>query len=93
VNAPAMPGYATVVSTATPDPDLPGQPEEPDEAEYESLRTDELRPETEATEYEPPDEPSPDLADPRTPADEQAGETLDERIAQEEPDPQASEGM
>jgi hypothetical protein len=77
------------VSTYMPDPDLPGVPEDPDEAEYESLRTDELRPETELTEYEPPDEPSPELEDPQTPAEEQAGETLDERIAQEEPE----EGM
>lgn len=85
-----MPG---VVSTSMPDPDLP-QPEQPSDAEeYEALRTDELRPESEVTEYDPPDEPRPELTDPPTPADERGGETLDERVAQEEPEQHDREGM
>jgi hypothetical protein len=37
----------------------------------------------------PPERPSPDVARGRTAAEDAAGETLDERLAQEEPDPAA----
>jgi len=38
----------------------------------------------------PPERPSREVAHGMTPADEAAGETLDERLEQEEPDPSAS---
>jgi hypothetical protein len=37
----------------------------------------------------PPERPSPDVAHGVTPAEDAAGESLDERVAQEEPDPSA----
>ena len=49
----------------------------------DALGTDELRPEEETLEYEPPDEPPPEVEQ----DDPLPGQTkLDERIAQEEPD-------
>lgn len=52
----------------------------------DALRTDELLPEERLTEYEPPDRPSPPTAEGITETEERAGETIDDRIAQEEPD-------
>jgi hypothetical protein len=45
-----------------------------------------LRPEDELTVYEPPQEPSTPTSEGLTPRDEEYGETIDERLAQEEPD-------
>jgi hypothetical protein len=64
-----------------PDPDV-----ESVELDDEGLTTDELRPEDELTEYEPPQEPSTPTSEGLTPRDEEYGETIDERLAQEEPD-------
>lgn len=48
--------------------------------------TDELLPESETLEYEPPDEPTSLGGDLPTPSDERSGETLDERLDQEQPE-------
>ena len=48
--------------------------------------TDELRPESEMLEYEPPDEPGPLGSGLPTASDERSGETLDERLDQEQPE-------
>jgi hypothetical protein len=60
------------------------------ETDYEALGTDELRPESETTEFEPPDRLSADTLHRRTAEEEERGETLDERLAEEEPDPALS---
>lgn len=69
-----------------PDADLESLEEAAAEEDVEGLTTDELRPEEEVTEFEPPAEPSTPTADALTPLDEEYGETIDERLAQEEPD-------
>ena len=68
------------------DPDLERARAQAPEHDPLSLTTEELRPENEMLEYEPPDEPSPETASGYTAADELAGETIDERLEQEEPD-------
>ena len=68
-----------------PDPDVEAV-EEAVELDDEGLTTDELRPEDEVTEYDPPQEPSTPTSEGLTPRDEEYGETIDERLAQEEPD-------
>ena len=68
------------------DPDLERARAQAPEHDPQSLTTEELRPEDEMIEYEPPDEPSPETASGYTTADELAGETIDERLEQEEPD-------
>ena len=84
-----------------PDIDLP-EDEFPDEVElvedpdvlaardlaHESdpLVTDELRPEDEVLEFDPPDDPSTPTDSQITVTDHRRGETLDERLQQEEPD-------
>ncbi|MGW5365637.1 hypothetical protein [Actinopolymorpha pittospori] len=60
------------------------------ETGYEMLGTDELLPESETTEFEPPDRLSADTLHRRTAEEEERGETLDERLAEEEPDPALS---
>lgn len=60
-----------------------------EEVAADGLVTDELRPETEQTEFEPPHVPSHEVADPPTAEDDAAGETIEDRLAQEEPDQQA----
>ena len=54
--------------------------------ESDPLLTDELRPEEEVVEFDPPDLPSTPTDHQVTVDDVRAGETLDERLAQEEPD-------
>ena len=54
--------------------------------ESDPLVTDELRPEEEVIEFDPPDDPSTPTDHQITVTDHRRGETLDERLAQEEPD-------
>jgi hypothetical protein len=68
-----------------PDPDVESV-EEAVELDDEGLTTDELRPEDEVTEYDAPQEPSTPTSEGLTQRDEEYGETIDERLAQEEPD-------
>jgi hypothetical protein len=68
-----------------PDPDVESV-EEAVELDDEGLTTDELRPEDEITEFDPPQEPSTPTSEGLTHRDEEYGETIDERLAQEEPD-------
>jgi hypothetical protein len=75
-----------VEAPEAPDPDLEWARAQAPEHDPRSLTTEELRPEDEMIEYEPPDEPSPETAAGYTAADELAGETIDERLEQEEPD-------
>jgi hypothetical protein len=70
----------------TDDPDLEAARTRAPTHDPMALTTEELRPEDELVEYEPPDEPTPETALGLTADDERAGETLDERLAQEEPD-------
>ena len=55
-------------------------------SDYDALHTDELRPESDTVEYDPPDSPGPASWQRRTPEEERRNETLDERLAQEEPE-------
>lgn len=72
------------------DPDLAAAAGDVDrkqaEAERDALTTDELLPEDRLVEYEPPDAPSPPTAAQQTEAEERTGETIDDRLAEEEPD-------
>lgn len=72
------------------DPDLAAAEGEVDrkqaEDEKEALTTDELLPEDRLVEYEPPDAPSRPTGEQLTEAEERAGETIDDRLAEEEPD-------
>lgn len=77
---------AEVESPSTDDPDLEAARAQAPSQDPQALTTEQLRPETELTEYEPPYGPTPETAAGVTAADERAGETLDERLAQEEPD-------
>jgi hypothetical protein len=62
-----------------------GEVESP--SEYDALKTDQLRPESESeTETDAPDVPSPATRQGVLPEEEGRSETLDERLAQEEPD-------
>jgi len=71
------------------DPDLAAAraavPDDPGDAEGAEM-TDELLPEERLTEFEPPDRPSPALADPPTGEDEAAGENIEDRLRQEQRD-------
>lgn len=69
------------------DPDLDAARDISEEGD--SLTTDDLLPEEEMTEYEPPEEPSTPTAVGETELDEEVGETIDERLAQEEPEEEA----
>jgi hypothetical protein len=69
-----------------PDPDLESIEEEAAEDDDAGLTTDELRPEEDVTEFEPSQEPSTPTSEGLTPRDEEYGETIDDRLAQEEPD-------
>ncbi|GAB2679388.1 hypothetical protein [Thalassiella azotivora] len=53
----------------------------------ESLATDRLLPDVDDDTWEPPQEPTPVTEDGYTPSDEAGRETLDDRVAQEEPEP------
>lgn len=85
MNTPPLPEPGEI-----PDPDLAAASGELDREqaaeEADALRTDELLPEERRTEYEPPDEPSRPTAQGITENEEREGETIDDRIAQEEPD-------
>jgi hypothetical protein len=72
-----------------PDPDVQSIEETASEQDDEGLTTDELRPEEEVTEFEPPPGPSTPTSDGLTPLDQQYGETIDDRLAQEEPEEEA----
>lgn len=70
------------------DPDLAaarGQEPAADD-DYEALKTDELEPEAADAGWDPPDAATMPTATGRTSAEDLAGETLDERLRQEEPD-------
>ncbi|MGH3356155.1 MAG: hypothetical protein ACRDOJ_09665 [Nocardioidaceae bacterium] len=69
-----------------PDPDLESFEEAAAEDDDQGLTTDELRPEDEVTEFEPPQGPSTATSQRYTSLDEEYGETIDDRLAQEEPD-------
>ena len=69
-----------------PDPDVQSIEEAASEQDDEDLTTYELRPEEEATEFEPPPGPSTPTSDGLTPLDQEYGETIDDRLAQEEPE-------
>ena len=56
------------------------------EDDDEGLTTDELRPEEEVTEFEPPQGPSTPTSEGLTPREEEYGETIDDRLAQEQPE-------
>lgn len=77
---------AEVDSPEAADPDLDAARAAAPEQDPSALTTEELRPESELLEYEPPDEPTPETSAGHTAADERAGETIDERLEQEEPD-------
>jgi hypothetical protein len=69
-----------------PDPDVQSIEEDASEDDHEGLTTDELRPEEEVTEFEPPPAPSTPTSEGLTPLEEEYGETIDDRLAQEEPE-------
>jgi hypothetical protein len=69
-----------------PDPDVESLEEAAAVGDEGGLTTDELRPEEEVTEFEPSQEPSTPTAEALTHREEEYGETIDERLAQEEPD-------
>jgi hypothetical protein len=69
-----------------PDPDVRSVEEAAAEDDDEGLTTDELRPEEEVTEFEPPQQPSTPTSEGLTPLEEEYGETIDDRLAQEEPE-------
>jgi hypothetical protein len=82
-----QPGDDTGVEPpSTDDPDLEAARAQAPTQDPMVLTTEELRPEEEQTEYEPPYEPSHETAAGVTAADERAGESLDDRLEQEEPD-------
>jgi hypothetical protein len=72
-----------------PDPDVQSIEEAASEQDDEGLTTDELRPEEEVTEFEPPPGPSTPTSDGLTPLEQEYGETIDDRLAQEEPEEEA----
>jgi len=76
------------VYTGEVDPDIDAARELSEEREEDALVTDDLLPEEEMTEYEPPEAPSTPTALAETELDEADGETIDDRLAQEEPDEQ-----
>jgi hypothetical protein len=82
---------AEVEPSTTDDPDLEAARAQAPSQDPMTLTTEELRPEEELTEYEPPYEPTPETASGVTAADERAGETLDERLQQEEPEAEAGQ--
>ena len=67
-------------------PDLDQARELENELEADALGTDELRPEADVVEYEPPDAPSAASRQGVIPEEEGRTETLDERLAQEQPE-------
>jgi hypothetical protein len=69
-----------------PDPDVQSIEEAAAEDDDEGLTTDELRPEEEVTEFEAPPGPSTPTSEGLTPLEEEYGETIDDRLAQEQPD-------
>lgn len=68
------------------DPDLDAARAMSPSERPDALKTDELRPEEELLEPEPPNEPSPETSSGRTAAEERTRETLEERLAQERPE-------
>ena len=69
-----------------PDPDVQSIEEAAAEQDDEGLTTDELRPEEDVTEFEPPSGPSTPTSEGLTPREQEYGETIDDRLAQEEPE-------
>jgi hypothetical protein len=69
-----------------PDPDVQSIEEAAAEQDEEGLTTDELRPEEDVTEFEPPPGPSTPTSEGLTPSEQEYGETIDDRLAQEEPE-------
>jgi hypothetical protein len=68
------------------DPDIAAARELSEGREEDALTTDELRPEQDMTEFDAPDAPSTPTALGETPFDEATEETIEDRLAQEEPE-------
>ncbi|SDS58023.1 hypothetical protein [Actinopolymorpha singaporensis] len=68
------------------EPDIENARDMAGDAGYDPLVTDELRPETDVTEFQPPDRLSRETQR-RPTEDDERGDTLDQRLAQEIPDP------
>lgn len=69
------------------DPDLAAaRGQEPATDDYDALRTNQLQPEAADAGWDPPDAPTTPTSTGYTAADDLAGETLDERLLQEEPE-------
>jgi hypothetical protein len=68
------------------DPDLDAARGLSDGREEDSLTTDELRPEEDMTEFDAPEQASTPTALGETPFDEATEETIEDRVAQEEPE-------
>ncbi|MGH3367487.1 MAG: hypothetical protein ACRDOY_09805 [Nocardioidaceae bacterium] len=69
-----------------PDPDVEAIERAATEDDDLGLETDELRPEEESVEFEAPEEPSTPTSHGYSSLDEEYGDTIDDRLAQEEPD-------
>jgi hypothetical protein len=70
-----------------PDPEVQSVDEaRPEVGEERTLVTERLLPEDDTDEFEPPQQPSTPTSEARTPLDEQYGETIDDRLAQEQPE-------
>lgn len=77
-------GQYDEVYTGEVDPDLDAARDVSERGD--ALTTDDLLPEEDMTEYEPPEEASTPTVLGETELDEEVGETIDERLAQEEPE-------
>ncbi|MET9019046.1 hypothetical protein ABZV93_03600 [Actinopolymorpha sp. NPDC004070] len=69
------------------EPDVEAARDVSADAGYDPLVTDELRPESDVTEFEPPDRLSRETQRRPTDDDDERGDTLDQRLAAEIPDP------
>jgi hypothetical protein len=81
-----QPGEDLAAEPGTDDPDLEAARVRAPTRDPKAVTTDQLRPEEDVIEYEAPYEPTPETASGVTAAEERAGETLDDRIEQEEPE-------
>jgi hypothetical protein len=70
-----------------PEPEVQSVDEpHPEVGEERTLVTEQLLPEDDTNEYSAPDQPSTPTSEGLTPLEEEYGETIDDRLAQEEPD-------
>jgi hypothetical protein len=84
--APTEVGAETIGGDEILEPDLDQAREIENELEADSLGTDQLLPESDVVEYEPPDAPSAASRQGVLAEEEGRTETLDERLAQEQPE-------